>query len=232
MTTKQGIPINAGTFAGWTTIPIIESHEPLAPIIGSGLATYPVYTYRYNVAVDMLVRRSVLQRLLHAQKQLPDDTELVVLDAYRSIEFQRRLYDAFYVHIERQQPELDAAAVHTRTQKFVRLPSLSLDAPSPHLTGGAVDVRLRKKGKWLHAGSEHDEISDESALCFFEDDNNIRSSRDRDARNLRRLLYNAMVQAGFAGYEHEWWHFNAPETQMGAANLGLPDASFGPITEV
>lgn len=230
MSTKQAIPTNAGTFAGWTSIPIVESGEPLVPVEGSGIATYPIYTYRYDVEVDMKVRSSVLERLYEAQNLLPADTELVLLDAYRSLEFQKRLYDGFYAHIERQQPDWGEAAVHERTQKFVRLPSLSLDAPSPHLTGGAVDVRLRKNGEWLYAGSEHDEISDESALRFYEDEDHIASEQDHDARELRRMLYHAMTEAGFAAYEHEWWHYNAPETQMGAASLGLEQASFGPIT--
>jgi hypothetical protein len=36
-----------------------------------------------------------------------------------------------------------------------------------------------------------------------------------------------MTQAGFQPYFAEWWHFNAPESQMGAATAGRHDATFG-----
>jgi hypothetical protein len=47
------------------------------------------------------------------------------------------------------------------------------------------------------------------------------------ACNNRRLLFQVMTQAGFQPYFAEWWHFNAPESQMGAAAAGLDHATFG-----
>ncbi|HSW79828.1 MAG TPA: hypothetical protein VLG47_03560 [Candidatus Saccharimonadales bacterium] len=66
-----------------------------------------------------------------------------------------------------------------------------------------------------------------------------------EARDNRRMLYNVMRLASldpletYADYEarklgmqslrSEWWHFNAPETQMGAIVAGLPYATLGAI---
>jgi hypothetical protein len=36
-----------------------------------------------------------------------------------------------------------------------------------------------------------------------------------------------MTRAGMQAYEAEWWHYNAPESQMGAAAAGLPKATYG-----
>jgi hypothetical protein len=38
-----------------------------------------------------------------------------------------------------------------------------------------------------------------------------------------------MTQAGFQPYFAEWWHFNAPESQWGAATAGLDYATFGAV---
>src|SRR5258708_26851175 len=49
------------------------------------------------------------------------------------------------------------------------------------------------------------------------------------ACNNRRFLFGMMTQAGFQPYFAEWWHFNAPESQMGAATAGLDYATFGAV---
>jgi hypothetical protein len=49
------------------------------------------------------------------------------------------------------------------------------------------------------------------------------------ACNNRRFLFGVMTQAGFQPYFAEWWHFNAPESQMGAATAGLDYATVGAV---
>ncbi|HET8842303.1 MAG TPA: M15 family metallopeptidase, partial [Ktedonobacteraceae bacterium] len=55
------------------------------------------------------------------------------------------------------------------------------------------------------------------------------TENDRLACNNRRFLFGIMTQAGFQPYFAEWWHFNAPESQMGAATAGLDYATFGAV---
>lgn len=229
MTTKHPIPVDAGMYAGWQSVPIDPSNEPLVCLDDSGIAGYPIYRYRYGVDVVLQVRKSVLERLQRAQARLAPAYELVVLDGYRSLELQTRLYELFFEQLRTEFSDESDEKIHARTEEYVRRPSLSHAEPSPHLTGGAVDVGLRHNGEWVYAGSEHDELSAASALRYFEDNAHIKSSADERSRDVRRILYAAMSSAGFAAYEPEWWHFNAPETQMGAAELGLERATFGPV---
>lgn len=55
------------------------------------------------------------------------------------------------------------------------------------------------------------------------------SSQERIALKCTRLLFNAMSAAGFSPLKSEWWHYNAPETQMAAKISGLKTAGYGPI---
>jgi hypothetical protein len=57
----------------------------------------------------------------------------------------------------------------------------------------------------------------------------ILTDNDMLACNNRRLLFGIMAQAGFQPYFAEWWHFNAPESQMGAATAGRDYATFGAV---
>lgn len=99
-------------------------------------------------------------------------------------------------------------------------PKNSLTWPT-HNTGGAVDLTLRKKstGELLDMGSEFDDATPISFTDALEKKANKseKSSKRFEARNNRRILYNAMTQAGFANYPYEWWHYDYG-TQMWSQN--------------
>lgn len=59
-------------------------------------------------------------------------------------------------------------------------------------------------------GTAFDFAGAQSALTYCETHDTLGS----EARDSRRVLYNAMVGAGFEPYEEEWWHFN-DGNQMG-----------------
>lgn len=92
-----------------------------------------------------------------------------------------------------------------------------------------LSVILRNRGKMLEFGTAFDHGGERSALTYYESETTPLTDREERARNNRRLLYKVMTQAGFQPYYAEWWHFNAPETQMGAAAAGHKTASFGSL---
>mgnify|MGYP002078903999 CR=1 FL=1 len=53
-------------------------------------------------------------------------------------------------------------------------------------------------------GTAFDFAGAQSALAYCETNDSLGA----EARDSRRILYNAMVGAGFEPYEEEWWHFN------------------------
>ena len=77
----------------------------------------------------------------------------------------------------------------------------------PHLTGGSVDVSLfhRVTGEVLDMGSAFDEAGHLSYTAALENETDARLDA---ARQHRRILVGAMVQAGFTNIPTEWWHFD------------------------
>lgn len=242
MIAENVIPDGAGVVDGWRRIPIDESYEPLVAI-GVGdyeeLMTSAVYAgehlhspYRDDNVIDaahptMYVRASVADKLLKAQSMLPEDLKLIVFDGYRSTQVQQALYDQFIDELRRLRPDWSDGQLQQETERYVSRPSRDDTQPSPHYTGGAVDVAIIRDNTMIEFGTPFDHGSARSALRYFEDDTNVLTDADREARDSRRLLYGVMHEAGFEGFEHEWWHYNARETQMGARASGHTQASYG-----
>ncbi|MDN6180573.1 MAG: D-alanyl-D-alanine dipeptidase, partial [Halomonas subglaciescola] len=110
----------------------------------------------------------------------------------------------------------------THTREFVSLPSRAPHAPSPHLTGGAVDVTLcDSDGLPLDMGTRFDEAVPESHAAALE------GQPFCQARENRRLLYHAMGAQGFTNLPSEWWHFDYGD-QLWAHYRGESQALYGP----
>ncbi|MEO5949376.1 MAG: M15 family metallopeptidase [Candidatus Saccharimonas sp.] len=245
---KSGaIPLDAGHVDGWRFMPLDECGESMVAI-GNGtkyedILTSSVYAgehsspYRGEYAIEaaepvVYVRQSVAERLLRAQQLLPDGHKLIVFDAYRSIEVQRALYDQFMNALRVLKSGWNETQLSDETERYVSLPSTNPSCPSPHSTGGAVDVAIIKDGRMIEFGTPFDNGTKRSALRYFEDEANIHTQVDVEARENRRLLYRVMHEAGFEGFEHEWWHFNAVETQMGARTALREKATFSIATSL
>jgi D-alanyl-D-alanine dipeptidase len=307
------IPLDVPEVAWWKSVPIEPSDSYELVPIGmfapeySDIFTSALYYGQYQdspyapgqlrgAMPTIFVRRSVAKRLRQAQLLLPPTLRLVVFDGYRSTEVQQSLYDHYYGALRALHPSWTADALSTETQEYVSVPSTDETKPSPHSTGGAVDVailemdknaaghfyalqkrmqqeqpiadlasvldpaRLRQQpnpftapnhasnsmrkwlnyqemlagivttnGKMLHFGTPFDHGDIEASLRYLEVQSRQRglTPKELEARDNRRLLYNLMRLAGLQGYLPEWWHYNAPETQMGAKTAGLSTASYG-----
>jgi len=236
------IPLEAGLVDGWRFMPLEECGEPMVAI-GEGteyedILTSAVYAgehsspYRGAHAIDaavpvMYVRRSIADRLRRAQRLLPDNLQLIVFDAYRSVEVQRSLYDQFMRALRALRPGWSEMELTDETERYISLPSTNPLCPSPHSTGGTVDVAIIRDGYMIEFGTPFDHGTKRSALRYFEDETNVHSGVDIEAREHRRLLYAVMHEVGFEGFEHEWWHFNSIETQMGARTARREKAVYG-----
>ena len=87
-----------------------------------------------------LIRKAVAEKLLRIASSLPDEMRLFVIDAYRPLEVQRKMWK---YAVERH------GSVE-KAQKYVANP----DVYTFHSTGGTVDVSLLdKNGKGLDMGS-------------------------------------------------------------------------------
>ncbi|HEU5122150.1 MAG TPA: M15 family metallopeptidase [Candidatus Saccharimonadales bacterium] len=87
---------------------------------------------------------------------------------------------------------------------------------------------LMRHTKMLDFGTAFDHGGEKSALTYYESKlaaGNTLTEADKRACDNRRLLFMIMTRAGFQAYSPEWWHFDAPESQWGAATAGLSYAS-------
>ncbi len=282
---KKPIPVDAGNVIGWKRVPVEAYNEKLVPLgVGSDYPEIfsssiyfgertdsPYYGDSFDGSlISMFVRSSVADRLRKANSLLPPHFHLVVYDTYRTIEVQKSLFDRFASALAIVNPTFSEEKIIEYTQKFVSLPSLDPTKPSPHNTGGAVDLAIAclsddaedeyqklirqsaqetdsmcryilhieastlfaRSAHLLDFGTAFDYGGVEASLRYYEElltKKSLNKSEEKILNN-RRMLYNLMRSVGFGAYADEWWHFNAPETQMGAVDLKKPFATLGAAT--
>lgn len=189
--------------------PIRECNEPLIPL-SSVTGRIRIYSYYYEQKYDgaspqAYLRTGVVKRLLQAADHLPDHYFFVVLDGWRSYQLQLSLYTRFKESLLAQGWE-EGAALELELSKYVARPSQDTSRPSPHLTGGAIDLTISGPEGWLDMGTDFDDFTELAATRFFEDLPAYNERARRICHN-RRLLYHAMAKAGFTNYAREWWHY-------------------------
>ena len=234
---------------------VMEEHEhddhpkgfgELAEAIEGGIQTSPL----------VKVRNEVKERLDRAQRTLntnPDTShlQLVVVDGYRRIDVQGKLFNAYSQYVKKEHPELSGDALITEARKMVSEapadPEILRKSPPPHSTGGAVDVVLVSKDKidttsdyWLHDamvpfGARFDEMmnpdyrDERSETTFYEKklaDGAELNAADREALENRRMLYHAMKDVGFSNFFTEFWHYDFGN-QFNALASEKSEAEFG-----
>ncbi|MFC2992629.1 M15 family metallopeptidase [Halomonas tibetensis] len=214
-----------------TTLPIVECGERLVPmsLAPEPIKVFPAYA-RLGVpgaVPECFVREGVYRALLDAARRLPYGIGMVVLDGWRPWRVQQYLFDTLNEAIHHHHPALDDAELMERTREFVSLPSRDPAAPSPHLTGGAVDVTLcDADGMPLDMGTQFDEAIPESHSDYFEILPELTAAQ-RQARDNRRLLYRVMQEARFTNLPSEWWHYDYGD-QLWAHYSGSDRAHYGP----
>ncbi|WP_197281963.1 M15 family metallopeptidase [Dethiosulfatarculus sandiegensis] len=196
--------------------PIRENGEKLVPasLIPEKILARPEYFLQglAHSLPECLVREGVLKRLIKAANLLPKGFKLVLLDTYRPVELQKLLFDKYLEEIRQKRPGAGHEELMKLTQRFVALPRSDKGSPSPHLTGGAVDLTIcDDQGMVLEMGAGFDETTFRSFTRYLEEklENKDPLSPDQEtALKNRRLLYHVMTAAGFTNLPNEWWHFN------------------------
>lgn len=185
-----------------------------------------------------LARRDVAERLARVNERLAtdeyvvgalgSDAVLLVADAIRPHRVQQYAYNVAWPQVLRaENPGVSDDEIQAMLPKFIAKPK---DHPTatPHITGGAVDVRLMnlKTGAAFNRGDgTHRAFPD-----YFEDDfvasGEVHEKRLEDIASLtpeelreivtsRRVLYNVMREAGLAVNPTEIWHYGIGDPLSG-----------------
>jgi D-alanyl-D-alanine dipeptidase len=230
----RAIPIPQIKTPDWEKIfacRIEENGDPLVPasLIPERILAWPHY-YHMGLAdavPECYVRKDVLRRLVAASMNLPKGTKLVILDAWRPVVLQQAFFETLIEELHQTHPHASQRELETMATAFVAHPNACEQRPSPHLTGGAVDLTLvDEDGILMEMGTEFDETVSASYTRYYEEKierGEISSDAEwRYARN-RRMLFHAMTAAGFTNFANEWWHFDYGN-QLWAFNTHIVDA--------
>ena len=214
-------------------VPIEESGDELVPLslAPERILVRPAYFFGGvpGTLPECYARAEIYQRLLHAASLLPCGIRMIVLDAWRSTHVQQILFDQCLDVLRENSPEKKESEIHALATRFVARPSVDAAAPSPHATGGAVDVTLATTdGTLLDFGSPFDYPGERSFLRYFEDraEGAPLNGKEGNVLHNRRMLFAVMAEAGFVNYHAEWWHFEYG-TQRWALLKDIPKAFFG-----
>lgn len=196
-------------------IPIEENGEALVRI-----ADYaPLAVIRKDAEVVPLVRAQVALRLARATELLAKESiYLYVWHAYRSPEYQEKIYNMRRANLQALNASWPLNIVHRETNKTVA--PLNPRVPPPHCTGAAIDVLPMRKGKFL----DLDRLPPER----WELAPTICSYVDRETQVLRKHLCSVLESTGFSNYPDEFWHYSYGD-QAWAARTGEPRAIYGLI---
>ncbi len=214
-----------------TAIPVVDAGEPLMSlrtVAGVSVAAagptpllgLPPAPDAVAGAVHALVRAGLAARLERAACRLPPGLRLHVVEAYRPPREQRRYFEAYRRRLLREDPGLDDAASHVRASRFVAPPEVAA-----HPSGAAIDVTLvDRRGRPLDMGTAIDATPEESGgACAF-----ASPAIDRDARDRRRWLADALEAEGLVNYPTEWWHWSFGDRYWALAT-GAAAAIYGGV---
>ncbi|MFI7634441.1 M15 family metallopeptidase [Nonomuraea sp. NPDC049400] len=200
-----------------TAIPVRECGEPLADVRG-----------RLRVDERMAdeagayahLRSGLLDRLEQAERLLPDGFHLVVVEGYRPIETQRRIFDGYRAELQRKFPQLSPDESYIAASRYV-----SPVEVAPHTAGAAVDLTLcDPDGVEYDMGTQVNDNPEQSYGACYMDAPNISA----DAHNHRKLLAAALEPSGLVNYPTEWWHWSYGDRYW-AMSTGFPHALYGPV---
>ncbi|MFC7688145.1 M15 family metallopeptidase [Ureibacillus sp. GCM10028918] len=188
---------------------ITENEEPLVSLstVSEKIKVFPYY-FKHQIpgAInDCYLREGVVSKLLQVANQLPNDHYLVILDGWRSFATQRALYETIKSQFETKFDTEEELLQHL--SQFVATPSKNPLKPSPHYTGGAVDLTIGNSHGWLNMGTDFDEFTEKAHTLYFEHKEQL-TAQEVQIRDNRRLLRTSMESVGFRTNPEEWWHFD------------------------
>ena len=165
------------------------------------------------------VREGVVDRLMAAEKALPQGFHLMFIEGYRPPVLQQRYFDDYRDMLRGLLAGSDDKTLYQLASRYVS----PLDV-APHSAGAAVDITLcTEDGTELDCGTPVNATPEESAgACYT-----AHPSLGTAARDNRAILGTALGAAGFVNYPTEWWHWSFGDRYW-AMMTEAPTAIYGP----
>lgn len=149
----------------------------------------------YNAPVAYMTKEGLSALSVAANDLRKQGYRLLIWDTYRP----QKAVDNFVEWINNPNDEGDKS-FYPDLKKSDLLKGQYIMEKSGHTRGSTVDLTLIKKdGSFVDMGGTFDLFSEISHPDY--------KKLTREQKKNRKILYNAMIKAGFKGIDSEWWHF-------------------------
>lgn len=217
-------------------VPVNESHEKLVALQQTKRLTVrpiwddqvdaiegPLYVdyIRENPSYrDVYVREGVKAQLLRAVEALPPEYALVVRAGHRPPEVQLALLNMLKQDYMQSHPGVSEEDALGYARTYVSDPEIVMP---PHCCGAAVDVDVihAESGEVVDFGCS---VNTDSPIAYLHSD----LVTEKQYGN-RMMLCQVMLEAGFAPYFTEWWHYSYGD-QLWAKFYDKPHAIYSVAT--
>lgn len=208
------------SYKDYADIPVIPEEDEIGFVAvrpSAVLSVSPINDDTVSLTRDeLLLRSAVADRLYWAGQELKNldkRLRLEIVYGYRALEVQKKLFDAAKEALvaEYQIEDELIEATHRR----IAVPDVA-----GHPTGGAVDVQMLRGETLVDMGTP--------VWDFSRDSFTFSPFITREAWENRQLLRRAMMAAGFAPYDGEWWHFSYGDKEW-SRYYGLPGALYDQV---
>lgn len=190
-----------------------ENGEPLV-----ALAECAPTAVIHRTTVIPFLRETVAHMLEQAAKALPPGYQLGVVDAWRPMHRQTRIYEWLSQCLDTARPGLDRATRRRLINRFVA--PVDQKAPPGHTTGAAVDVHLLDaQGVALDTTSPLERLRGAPTYAYGLSEQALRN---------RMLLVETMLGAGFSNCRDEWWHYSYGDAGW-AVRVGQTTCQYGKV---
>ncbi len=189
----------------------IDNGEPLVDV---RLACPSILVPRPQVIP--FLRKRVAAMLEDAALRLPKGRKFGVVECWRPIERQRRIFDWHMEAAREAFPDRPHASLRRTVCRFVA--PVNQKAPPGHCTGAAVDVHLYDEaGELIDVSKPFDRFGAPATYSL---------GLDPEAQAARTMLVEAMLAAGFSNCRDEWWHYSWGDAGW-AVRVGQTECPYG-----
>lgn len=166
------------------------------------------------------VRTGVADRLVAAQTLLPPGLHLLVVEGYRPLALQRRLFAGYCAQLSADHPEWTVEQVRAAASRHVAPPELA-----PHIAGAAVTLTVcTDDGTELSMGTPVNASLAEDTRAVA----TASAMTSPEERANRSVLSGALSAVDLVNYPTLWWHWSYGDRYW-AYVTGRPSARYGPV---
>ncbi len=181
------------------SISVTDNGEKLVSLLNLDRTFLPSQIKTVTEEIDPatpFVRETVKTLLCKSISLLPRGYGFVLIEGYRSYDYQKELFSRYLSKVKQEAPDLSEFEALEKTSVFISNP----DKYSPHITGGALDLAIVDgERNLLDVGNTFEYDSKAQSNC-----NGLSALQ----KSNRKLLSEVLGKVGFVNYPYEWWHWS------------------------